>query len=77
LRRVKRGGDRRREPIDPDQFAEPEVADDLLALDAALAKLERAEPGVAGLVKLRYFGGLTLKEAAAHCCAHLPVATTS
>lgn len=63
--RVKRGGDRRRERIDPDQLAEPELADDLIALDSALTKLEAVEPGVAGLVKLRYFGGLTLKEAAA------------
>ncbi len=37
---------------------------DLLDLDVALAKFERAEPQKAKLVKLRYFAGLSLEEAA-------------
>jgi RNA polymerase sigma factor (TIGR02999 family) len=37
---------------------------DLLALDEALQKLERQSPRQAQLVKLRYFAGLTLDEAA-------------
>lgn len=38
---------------------------DLLALDDALAALERADPAKAALVKLRYFAGLTMPQAAA------------
>lgn len=38
--------------------------DDLLALDEALALLEREDPAKAQLVKLRYFAGLTLEETA-------------
>lgn len=37
---------------------------DLLALDEALKKLERLSPRRADLVKLRYFAGLTLEQAA-------------
>jgi len=38
--------------------------DDLLALDDALALLAVEDPPKAQLVKLRYFAGLTLEEAA-------------
>lgn len=61
---IKRGGDRSREAIDPDRIAEPEIADDLLALHEALDALAEAEPAVAELVTLRYFGGMTVREAA-------------
>ena len=37
---------------------------DLLALDEALEKLERQDPRKAELVKLRFFAGLTIEEAA-------------
>jgi len=37
---------------------------DLLALDEALARLEQESPDKAKLVKLRYFAGLTLEQAA-------------
>lgn len=46
----------------------PETAetsyDDLLALDEALAKLEREDKTKAELVRLRYFAGLTVRQAA-------------
>lgn len=60
----KRGGGRR--PIDLDQVAgiEPESHDELLDLDEALAKLAVADPQAAELVKLRYFAGLSIPEAA-------------
>ena len=64
-RGLKHGGDRRRQPLDPDCIAAPEAADDLLALDEALTRLAATEPKVAGLVKLRYFTGLTVPQAAA------------
>lgn len=61
----KRGGDRLRQDIDPDLLAAPEIAENLVALDEALTELAIAEPRRAELVKLRYFAGLTIKEAAA------------
>jgi RNA polymerase sigma factor (TIGR02999 family) len=60
----KRGGEGARVPLDPEQFAAPERADDLLALDEALDELARSEPEAAELVKLRYFAGLTIPQAA-------------
>ncbi len=39
--------------------------EELLALDEALAELERLEPALARLVEYRFFGGLTVEEAAA------------
>jgi RNA polymerase sigma factor (TIGR02999 family) len=64
--RPKHGGDRRR--VELDERAVPPAAgraDDLLALDEALADLAREDPAKAELVKLRYFAGLTLDQAAA------------
>jgi RNA polymerase sigma factor (TIGR02999 family) len=63
-KRRKHGGGLQREPLNPDQIAEPEVAEELLALDEALTALAAIEPQIAELVNLRYFGGLTIKEAA-------------
>jgi RNA polymerase sigma factor (TIGR02999 family) len=40
------------------------AADELLALDEALGRLEAEDPAAAGVVKLRYFTGLTIEEAA-------------
>ena len=37
---------------------------DLMALDEALHKLEQCDPRKAELVKLRYFAGLTIEQAA-------------
>jgi RNA polymerase sigma factor (TIGR02999 family) len=37
---------------------------DLIALDAALTRLESLEPAHARIVELRYFGGLTVEETA-------------
>lgn len=64
-KRAKRGGGRERELVDLDKIAQTQVADDLLALDEALTALSAVEPVVGQLVLLRYFGGLTIKEAAA------------
>jgi RNA polymerase sigma factor (TIGR02999 family) len=62
--RQKRGGGRAPQALEPDQVAAPEVSEDLLALDEALTRLAHLSPRVARLVHLRYFGGLTLKQAA-------------
>ena len=63
-RRPKHGGDRHRVDLDDagDAIAPP-VAD-LLALDEALEKLAAEDKDSADLVKLRYFAGLSLAEAA-------------
>lgn len=63
--RLKRGGDRARELLDPDSIAQPELADELLDLNEALDAFAQVDERSAKLVMLRYFGGLTLKEAAA------------
>ena len=62
--RLKRGGDRRR--VDLEHLADPAEAsaDDLLDLDGALRRLEAAYPRCAELVKLRFFVGLGMDEAA-------------
>jgi RNA polymerase sigma factor (TIGR02999 family) len=63
--RPKHGGDRARLELDELVLSSADRADDLLALDEALTALAREEPAKAELVKLRYFAGLTLEEAAA------------
>lgn len=63
-RAVRRGGDAQRVDTDLLEIAAPAVDDELLALDEALARLAEREPEKAELVKLRYFVGLTLAEAA-------------
>jgi RNA polymerase sigma factor (TIGR02999 family) len=71
--RLKRGGGRARVELG-DAPADPtERADELLALDDALAALAREDPAKAELVKLRYFAGLTLEVAAA--CQGVSLAT--
>jgi RNA polymerase sigma factor (TIGR02999 family) len=62
--RIKRGGAMERETLSPSQIVSPEVSDDLLELDAALDKLAREDEQSAELVKLRYFAGLTIPQAA-------------
>ncbi len=63
-RRQVHGGGRQRRELHPDIVASPEPDEDLLALDAALAKLAERDPVKARLVELRYFAGLTGEEAA-------------
>jgi RNA polymerase sigma factor (TIGR02999 family) len=62
--RLKRGGDRQRLELDAVQLSAPEAADELLALDDALTEFAQKHPDKAELVKLRYFAGLTVDEAA-------------
>jgi RNA polymerase sigma factor (TIGR02999 family) len=63
-RRPKHGGGRRRIDLD-EGLAAADPREDLLALDEALTRLAAEEPVKAELVKLRYFAGLSLEEAAA------------
>ena len=66
--RVKHGGDRSREELASSEIAAPEVSDDLLALDEALERLAEHDSQSAELVKLRYFAGLTIPQAAEVLC---------
>jgi RNA polymerase sigma factor (TIGR02999 family) len=63
-RRLKRGGNLRRVPLEETQVASDTTDQDLLALDEALSKLEATDAESAELVKLRYFSGLTNEQAA-------------
>ncbi len=60
----KRGGRRVRQDVDESQIVAPAVSDDLLAVDEALNGLTEADPQAAELVKLRYFAGLSIPDAA-------------
>src|SRR5262245_53810485 len=65
-RRLKRGGGRVRQALDLETILHDEApADDLMDLDAALARLAGIDAQAAALVKLRLFAGLTVAEAAA------------
>jgi RNA polymerase sigma factor (TIGR02999 family) len=65
-RRVKRGGGNwRRLSLDCIDLPVGETPEGLLAVDKALQQLAKEDPQGAELVKLRFFAGLTLEEAAA------------
>jgi RNA polymerase sigma factor (TIGR02999 family) len=63
-RSLKHGGQRRRVDLDSACLATEPASLDLLALDEALSKLAADEPAKAELVKLRFFAGLTMPQAA-------------
>jgi RNA polymerase sigma factor (TIGR02999 family) len=63
-RSVKHGGGLQRVNLDEAVSCAPEPADDLLSLNEALDQLAREDPTKAELVKLRYFAGLSVQEAA-------------
>jgi RNA polymerase sigma factor (TIGR02999 family) len=61
---LRRGGDLRRVDLEAAEPAAPLPSDDVLGLDEALEKLAAADGPKAELVKLRYFAGLTMEQAA-------------
>lgn len=61
----KRGGDWRRTEMEERDMAASMPDEQLIALDEALAELEKLDARGAKLVKLRFFVGLTQEEAAA------------
>ncbi len=64
-RTAKHGGGRARRYLEEISLAVPEPDEDVLALDEALTKLAARAPLKAELVKLRYFAGLSVPQAAA------------
>ena len=61
---AKRGGQVQRVELDDDQIVAPSRSIDLIALDEALSRLAVHDSRKAELVKLRYFAGLTIRQAA-------------
>jgi RNA polymerase sigma factor (TIGR02999 family) len=61
---VKHGGALHRLDANTVAISAPEVDEDLLAIDEALDRLASIDPVKAELVKLRYFAGLTIEQAA-------------
>lgn len=60
----RRGGRQPHLAIEDLELANPEAGEHVLQVNAALEALAVREPAKAQLVKLRFFGGLTLEEAA-------------
>lgn len=60
----KRGGQARREAFDTSADVAPATDEQLLAVHDSLDDLARVDSQAATLVKLRFFGGLTMSEAA-------------
>ena len=60
----KRGGKERNLTLNEGAIAAQESSVDVLELDDALEKLQALDPGLAEVVNLKYFGGLSLDEIA-------------
>jgi RNA polymerase sigma factor (TIGR02999 family) len=63
-RRLKHGGDRQRVDIERVELSYASPPDELLAIDEALNRLMAEDPDAAQLVKLLYFVGFSVEEAA-------------
>ena len=62
--RYKHGGGRHKQVLDPEQLAYDSPAEELLAINDALDRLALEDAQAAQLVKLRYFSGLSVDQAA-------------
>lgn len=62
--RQKHGGGVRRVELDDDQWVSATTPEQLLAVDECLAKLAAEDPTAAEVVKLRYFAGMSIADAA-------------
>lgn len=62
---AKRGGGRRGVPLSLIELVSHDEFDEILAVDEALSRLERVDAELAELVKVRFFAGLSEREAAA------------
>jgi RNA polymerase sigma factor (TIGR02999 family) len=60
----RRGGGRRRVPLEEDAGASEPLPDEILDLHEALAALEKEDPEKARIVELRYFAGMSTDEVA-------------
>jgi RNA polymerase sigma factor (TIGR02999 family) len=71
--RLKHGREHRRVDLESGCLMSASPSVDLLALDEALSRLAESQPVKADLVKMRFFAGLTMPEAAA--ALHISLAT--
>ena len=62
--RAKRGGRQAKLSLDDVVLPSPDHPDKMLALDECLTRLEKLDARQSRIVELRYFGGLTIEEAA-------------
>lgn len=62
--RAKRGGERRRVPLDATQLSVEDEVERLVALDDALRRLASLDERLCRVVECRFFGGLTEEETA-------------
>jgi len=62
--RIRHGGQFQRVNLDSSVQVSQETEQDLVALDEALEQLAKEDPDAAAVVKLRYFAGLTIEQAA-------------
>jgi len=63
-RAQKRGGIRRKVPLDDVAPGHAQPVETLVALDTALHRLEQIDPRLSRVVECRYFGGMSVEEAA-------------
>jgi RNA polymerase sigma factor (TIGR02999 family) len=61
---LRRGGDLQRRSIEDQEIEAPEPSVDLLAVHEALERFQNVDAVAAQIVKLRYFAGLTIPQAA-------------
>lgn len=62
--RQKRGGDEKKVSLDEAFVFSEQLADELLAVDDSLNQLAKIDPRQAKIVEMRFFGGLSVEEAA-------------
>jgi RNA polymerase sigma factor (TIGR02999 family) len=60
----RRGGDRRKLPIDVLDLAATDDPEQILALDEAISRLEQQDADAARVVRLRFYAGLSIDEVA-------------
>lgn len=60
----KRGGDLQRSDMDEERLPGAQRDEEVVALDEALTRLETRDPRMSRVVELRFFGGLSVEEAA-------------
>jgi RNA polymerase sigma factor (TIGR02999 family) len=61
---LRRGGNLQRQPIEDREIEAPDPSVDLLAVHEALERFQDVDAAAAQIVKLRYFAGLTIPQAA-------------
>ena len=64
LGRLKRGGGRRRSPLNVAELAADNDPEQILAVDESVRRLESQSPDAAAIVRLRFYAGLSVEDTA-------------